>query len=143
MSGHPRVIGYLQRALDHEFGAAQQFTLQAGQADILGLPGLAAELRTAASEELAHAGSFVACLYALGATPRAGNAGTPGVGRTHRELLLLGIATEASAIRLYTEASRFCQQISDRDNGEVFARILEDEVQHRRDLEMRIASLGT
>ena len=28
MSGHPRVIGYLQRALDHKFGAARQFWLQ-------------------------------------------------------------------------------------------------------------------
>lgn len=143
MSGHPRVIGYLQRALDHEFGAAQQFTLQAGQADVLGLPTLAAELRTAASEELAHAGAFIASLYALGSTPRAGNAGAPGVGRTQLELLRYGVATEASAIRLYTEASRFCQQIGDHDNGEVFARILEDEVQHRRDLEKRIELLGT
>jgi len=143
MSGHPRVIGYLQRALDHEFGAAQQFTLQAGQADVLGLPALATELRTAASEELAHAGIFIARLYALGATPRAGNAGAPGIGRTQRELLLHGVATEMSAIRLYTEAARFCRQIGDHDNGEVFARILEDEVQHRRDLEKRIESLGT
>lgn len=142
MSGHPRVIGYLQRALDHEFGAAQQFTLQAGQAEVLGLPALAAELRTAASEELAHAGAFIARLYALGATPRAGNAGAPGIGRTQRELLRHGLATEASAIRLYSEAARYCQQIGDRDNGEVFARILGDEEQHYRELERRIESLG-
>lgn len=142
MSGHPRVIGYLQRALDHEFGAAQQFTLQAGQADILGLPALAAELRTAASEELAHAGAFIARLYALGATPRAGNAGAPGIGRTQRELLQHGMATETSAIRLYMQAARFCQQIGDRDNGEVFARILGDEEQHYRELQRRIESLG-
>lgn len=142
MSGHPRVIGYLQRALDHEFGAAQQFTLQAGQADILGLPALAAELRVAASDELAHAGAFITRLYALGATPRAGNVGAPGIGRTQQELLRHGMATEASAIRLYTEAARFCQQIGDRDNGEVFVRILNDEEQHHRELERRIESLG-
>lgn len=142
MSGHPRVIGYLQRALDHEFGAAQQFTLQAGQADVLGLPALATELRTAASEELAHAGAFIARLYAIGATPRAGNAGAPAVGRTQRDLLRHGLATEASAIRLYTEAARFCQQIGDRDNVAVFTRILSDEEQHHRDLQRRIESLG-
>ena len=143
MSGHPRVIGYLQRALDHEFGAAQQFTLQAGQADVLGLPSLAAELRTAASEELAHAGAFIARLYALGGTPRAGNAGAAGIGRTQQELLRHGLATEASAIRLYTEAARFCQQIGDHANLDVFARILGDEEQHYQELQRRIESLGT
>jgi len=143
MSGHPRVIGYLQRALDHEFGAAQQFTLQAGQADVLGLPALAAELRTAANEELAHAGAFIARLYTLGGTPRAGNAGAAGIGRTQRELLQHGMATEASAIRLYTEAARFCRQIGDHDNVDVFARILSDEEQHYQELQRRIESLGT
>ena len=142
MSGHPRVIAYLQRALDHEFGAAQQFTLQAGQAGILGLPALAAELRTAASEELEHAGAFIACLFVLGCTPRAGGAVTGCIGRSHLELLRYGLATEASAIRLYEEAGRFCRQIGDTSQGAVFERILDDEVQHYRELKRRIESLG-
>jgi len=143
MSGHPRVIGYLQRALDHEFSAAQQFTLQAGQAEVLGLPVLAAELRTAARDELAHAEVFITRLNALGCTPRAGGAGVPGIGRTHLELLRQGLATEASAIRLYGEASRFCRQIGDDGHGAVFERILDDEQQHYRDLERKIQSLGS
>jgi bacterioferritin len=138
MPGHPRLIGLLQRALDHEFGAAQQFTLQAEQADALGLRELAAGLRASAREELGHAGAFAARLLTLGAAPRAGLTRALPIGRTREELLRYGLATEAAAVRLYEEARRFCERIGEAGHGALFGRILEEEVRHYRELEEQI-----
>lgn len=142
MKGHPRVIGYLQRAVSHEFGAAQQFTLQAVQSEGLGLDALATELRQGAREELGHAEMFLRQMRALGVTPHPGQARVPPVGRSQAELLRFGLATEADAIRLYREASLFCGRIGDADNQAVFARILADEEHHYRELERRLAAIG-
>ncbi len=142
MPAHPQLIGYLQRAVSHEFGAAQQFTLQAVQAECLGLDALAAELRAGAIDELRHAEVFVRRLHELAANPRSVSPGLHPVGRNHAELLQFGMATEAEAIRLYAEAARCCERIADRDNRELFARIMRDEEQHHRDLVQRWQQLG-
>ncbi len=142
MKGHPRVIGYLQRAVSHEFSAAQQYVLQAAQAESWGMQQLAAELRQDVKEELCHAETFIRRLLALGVTPRAGELRAPGVGRSHEEMLRLGLATEAEAIRLYGEARWFCERIGDDENRQVFARILEDEEDHYQELERQLTALG-
>jgi bacterioferritin len=141
VKGHPRVIGYLQRAVNHEFNAAQQFTLQAVRAEVWGLPQLAAELREGALEEIRHAEQFIRRMYALGVTPHIGQPRTPPVGRTHAEILRFGLATEAEAIRLYEEACVFCRRIGDESQVELFARILEDERQHYRELLQRLEAI--
>jgi bacterioferritin len=142
MKGHPRVIGFLQRAVNHEFNAAQQYTLQAVQAEAWGMNRLAAELREGVLEEIRHAEAFIRRMYALGVTPRAGQPRAPQVGRTHAEMLRFGLATEADAIRLYEEACVFCERIGDGEHREVFARILADEMRHYRELERQMKALG-
>lgn len=142
MKGHPRVIGYLQRAVNHEFNAAQQYTLQAVQAEVWGMKPLTDKLREGVREELRHAEEFLRRMYALGVTPHAGQPRAPQVGRSHAELLRFGLATEAEAIRLYREACQFCERIADVDNREIFARILQDEVHHHQELERQLQALG-
>lgn len=134
MKSHPRVIGFLQRAMNHEFNAAQQYTLQAVQAELWGMSQVAAELRQGALEEIRHAEELIRRMYAIGVTPRPWQARAPQIGRTPAEMQRFGLATEAEAIRLYEEARVFCERISDRENGEVFARILADEMRHYREL---------
>ncbi len=142
MNGHPRVIGYLQRALNHEFNASQQYTLQAVQAERWGIQALAQELREGVREELRHAEVFIQHLLALGVTPQAAPVRSPAIGRSHEELLRQGLATEAEAVRLYKEACWFCQHHGDEVHREVFARILKDEEDHSRELERQLDALG-
>ena len=142
MSGHPRIIAYLQRAVTHEFSAAQQLTLQAAQAERLRLGQFADELRTGAVDELRHAEAFIRRLHELGvASPSVQSVARP-VGRTVVELLRYGLATEAEAMRLYAEALAFCERMADAGNAELFARIRGDEVQHYQDLERRLREHG-
>lgn len=141
MRAHPRVIGFLQRAVNHEFNAVQQYTLQAVRAETLGLNRLATELRAGCLEEIQHAEVLIGRLYMLGATPRAGQPRAPQVGRTHVEMLRFGLATEGDAIRLYEEACTFCKRIGDEEHRALFARILADEMRHYKELERAINAL--
>ena len=142
MSGHPRIVAYLQRALNHEFSAVQQFTLQAVQAERLGLGAFADELRAGALDELRHAEAFCLRLHELGVgSPSAQAVGRP-VGRTQVELLHFGLLTEAEAMRIYAEALRCCERMADAENARLFARIHADEVQHYQDLERRLREHG-
>lgn len=142
MSGHPRVLGYLQRAVNHEFSAVQQFTLQAVLADSWRMPELADELRAAAREELMHAEAFMQQLTEMGATPGVGQLRAPPVGRSRMELLRHGLDTEINAVRLYREAERFCEGIGDTTRSALFARILSDELRHQADLDRQLQALG-
>jgi bacterioferritin len=103
---------------------------------------LAEELRQGVQEEIRHAEVFIQRMYALGVTPHAGQPRAPQIGRSHSELLRFGLATEADAIRLYTEAAQFCQRMGDVENYGVFSRILDDEIHHHQDLERQLAALG-
>ena len=142
MSRHPRIIAYLQRAVSHEFGAAQQFTLQAVQAERLGLGPFADELRAGALEELRHAEAFARRLHELGVGSPSVLAAQRPVGRTVVELLRFGLATETDAMRLYSEALQFCERMADAGNAALFARIHGDEVQHYQELERRLREHG-
>lgn len=141
MSAHPRVIGYLQRALNHELLAVQQCILQAATATSLGLTTLADQLRSDAHDELGHAEAFTAQLLRCGAGVHASQPRAPSVGRSHTEILRFGLATEVEAVRLYSEAGTFCERIGDNDNHALFSRIGEDERHHRQHLERALQAL--
>ncbi len=142
MSGHPRIIAYLQRAVSHEFSAAQQFTLQAARAENLGHGLFANELRAGAVDELRHAEAFIRRLHELGVGSPTMHVAARPVGGTIAEWLRFGLATEADAMRLYAEALQFCERTADTTNAALFARIHGDEVQHYQDLERRLREHG-
>lgn len=142
MSAHPRVIGYLQRALNHELLAVQQCILQAATATSLGLTTLAAQLRSDAHDELSHAEIFTTQLLRCDAGVHANPSRAPSVGRTHREILRFGLGTEVEAVRLYSEAGTFCARIGDHENQALFSRIGDDERQHQQHLEHMLQALG-
>lgn len=140
MKAHPRTISYLQRALNHEFGAAQQYAMQAALADTLGLGDFATELREGVQEELRHANMLLLAIYALGTTPNTGQPRAPRVGRSQTEMLRFGFDTESDAIRLYREACRFSSGVGDERHAALFAAILEDEISHCREIERQLGA---
>jgi len=133
-----RVIGYLQRAVNHEFSAAQQYTLQAASAARWGMHDLAEKLRRDAREELEHAEAFLDHMLGQGVTLRVGNTCTPQIGSTRAEVFRFGMETEAAAVRLYREAATCCRQIGDTRGAELFTRILRDEERHFDELAREI-----
>jgi bacterioferritin (cytochrome b1) len=132
----PAAIGWLQRALRHEFAASRQFTLQAVVARRLGDAALALECEAAAAEELRHAQRFAAELAAALAPPGDCAGVNLPIGRSITELLENGRATEAQAVRLYRDAARACTGLA--GTQRLFEEIGAEEAQHLDALSQRL-----
>jgi bacterioferritin (cytochrome b1) len=134
------MLAYLQRALRHEFGAAQQFTLQAVVARALGDTALGRECEGSAVEELRHAQRFAAALTQAGVPVGLGAVACFPIGRSVVEILRNAAATEAAAVRLYRDAARTCQ------GAEPLRRLFEsigvEEETHYEELARRIRQAG-
>lgn len=136
----PVMLGYLQRAVRHEFAAAQQFTLQAVVARALADTALGLECDAWAVEELRHAQRFASAVAQAGAALGAGSIASFPVGATIAELLRYARATEAAAVRLYREAARSCQGME--PLRELFDSIGAEEATHYEALTRRLRQAG-
>jgi bacterioferritin (cytochrome b1) len=134
------MLAYLQRALRHEFGAAQQFTLQAVVARGLGDTAWGRECEAAAVEELRHAQRFAAALAQAGVPVGVGAVACFPIGGSVAELLRNAAATEAAAIRLYRDAARTCQGAEPLRG--LFESIGLEEATHYEELARRIRQAG-
>ncbi len=136
MSPTPTMLGWLQRALRHEFAASRQFTLQAVVARALGDSALASECEASASEELGHAQRFAAALAQAGAAFGDGAGAPLPIGRSVAELIGHARATEAAAVRLYRDAARACHGVQSLRN--LFETIGAEEATHYEQLTQRL-----
>jgi len=134
------MLGYLQRAVRHEFAAAQQFTLQAVVARGLADTALGLECDAWAVEELRHAQRFASAVAQAGATLGAGSIASFPIGGTVAELLRCARDTEAAAVRLYREAARSCQGME--PLRELFESIGAEEASHYESLTRRLRQAG-
>ena len=71
---HPRVLGYLGRALSLELSAVQQYMTQASLVELWGLAEAAERFRHETVEEMQHAERIVKQMLALGVAPAASTA---------------------------------------------------------------------
>lgn len=120
---HPRVLGYLGRALSLELTAVQQTMTQAGLLERWGLSAAADRLRHATVAELRQADALVQRMLALGVAPassqlRPAAHGPDLAGLLHQNLLL-----EDDLVNLYAEAVRFCLWIGDAASEQLFRQL--------------------
>jgi bacterioferritin (cytochrome b1) len=134
------MLGWLQRALRHEFAASRQFTLQAVVARELGDSALACECEASASEELRHAQRFAAALAQAGAGFGDGAVASLPIGYSTAELIGHARATEAAAVRLYRDAARACQAVQ--ALRRLFESIGAEEAAHYEQLTQRLRQAG-
>ncbi len=138
---HPRVLGYLGRALSLELTAVQQYMTQACLAELWGDPASAQRFRHETVEELRHAETLVQRMLSLGVAPAASQLRLAGHGRDLVELLRQDLALEADLVALYAEASRFCGLAADASNAALFQQLWGEEQQHAAQLEAWLQSL--
>lgn len=131
---HPRVLGYLGRALSLELSAVQQYMTQAALVAAWGDAEAADRFRRETVEELQHAERLVQRLLALGMAPGASQL-QPVAAASDLEGLLRGNAIlESELIQHYSEAQRFCAQIGDSTHQAFFAELLAEEQRHGREM---------
>jgi bacterioferritin len=139
---HPRTLGYLGRALSLELSAVQQYMTQASLAEAWGLPEAARRLREETVEEMQHAERIIQRMLTLGVAPNGSHLRPAGVARNLVDLLRQDAVLEAEIVALYREAVIFCRRIADRDNGDFFEALLNEESAHAREIDDWLASLG-
>ena len=139
---HPRVLGYLGRALSLELTAVQQYMTQASLVGLWGDEASAERFREETVEEMQHAERIVQHMLQLGVAPAASQLQPVSHAPDLVGLLELNAELEQQLIDHYDEAARFCQVIHDDTNGAFFQALLDDERHHSRDLEAWLQQLG-
>jgi bacterioferritin len=127
---HPRVLGYLGRALSLELSAVQQYMSQASLAEAWGNVEAADRFRRETVEELQHAERIVQRLLALGMVPGASQLQPVQAAADLVGLLRLNAVLESELIQHYTEAARFCSLIGDSEQQVFFSELLAEEQRH-------------
>ena len=139
---HPRVLGYLGRALSLELSAVQQYMTQASLVGLWGDAEAAERFRRETVEEMQHAEKIVQRMLAVGVAPAASQLRAVTHAPDLIGLLRLNIQLENDLISLYAEASRFCVLVGDTTNEAFFRELLNDEQHHGAELSAWLQSLG-
>ena len=139
---HPRVLGYLGRALSLELSAVQQYMTHASLVELWGDRDAAERLRRETVEEMQHSERIIQRMLALGFAP-SGSQLRPVTHAADLEgLLRLNAILESDLIQHYAEAVRFCVLIGDTDNEAFFRELWMEEQHHGDDLETWRTGLG-
>ncbi len=141
-AAHPRVLGYLGRALSLELTAVQQYMTQASLVGLWGDEASAEKFREETVEELQHAEKIVQQMLSVGVAPAASQLQPVTHAPDLLGLLEHNADLEQQLVDHYAEATRFCAVIHDDANGAFFQALLEDEQHHSRDLEAWLQQLG-
>jgi len=139
---HPRVLGFLGRALSLELTAVQQYMTQASLVGLWGDQDSSDRFREETVEEMQHAERIVQQMLSLGAAPAASQLQPVTHAPDLLGLLEQNAELEQQLVSHYDEAARFCRLINDQANGAFFQALLEDEQHHMADLEAWLKELG-
>jgi len=131
---HPRVLGYLGRALTLEYSAVQQYMTQTSLVALWGQAEAADRFRRETVEELRHAERIIERMLTLGVAPAASQLRPVRTGSDLYQLLHQDLELEEDLVLLYDEAARFCTVVRDESNGSFFRDLCEEERQHGEDL---------
>ncbi|OBS08093.1 ferritin-like domain-containing protein [Acidihalobacter prosperus] len=126
----PRTLGWLNRALNHEMGAVQQYLAQSVLARLWGDAALADRLRKESMEELDHAARLMERLILEGVAPSAGTLPPARLGREAAALLDVDRALETDAVALYEMALAHARRVRDQAGEQLFAQLLVEEAEH-------------
>ncbi|MGB5136011.1 MAG: ferritin-like domain-containing protein [Prochlorococcaceae cyanobacterium] len=138
---HPRVLGYLGRALSLELTAVQQYMTHASLAEAWGDADAAQRFRQETVEEMRHAEAIVQRMLALGTVPGASQLRPVTHAGDLAGLLRQNMVLEEDLVNLYAEAVRFCLLVADEENEAFFRRLWSDEQHHAEDLGTWLRSL--
>lgn len=141
-AAHPRVLGYLGRALSLELSAVQQYMTQASLVELWGDQDAAQRFRQETVEEMQHAEKLVQRMLALGVAPAASQLRPVSHAGDLVGLLRHNVVLEADLVNHYAEAVRFCLLIGDAANEAFFRDLWADEQHHAEDLTVWLRSLA-
>ena len=139
MKGDTKVIEYLNTALRMELTAVSQYWLHYRLQDDWGYGKMAKKSRAESIEEMQHADKIIARILFLEGHPNLQTLDPLRIGENVRETLSCDLAGELEAVKVYSEARKYCNQVGDYVSQQLFEELLADEEGHVDFLETQIA----
>ena len=130
MQGDKQVIAYLNKALENELTAINQYFLHARMYKNWGFHKLNEKEYHESIDEMKHADKLIERILFLEGLPNLQNLGKILIGENPQEMLECDLKLEQMAVPLLREAIAYCESVSDYISREIFESILESEEEH-------------
>ncbi len=130
MQGDTKVIEFLNKALENELTAINQYFLHARMYKNWGFDKLNEKVYHESIDEMKHADMLIERILFLEGLPNLQNIGKILIGENPKEMLGCDLKLELIAIPLLREAIEYCEKVSDFVSRELFTHILDSEEEH-------------
>lgn len=130
MKGDTKVIEFLNKALENELTAINQYFLHAKMYKNWGLEKLYAKVWHESIDEMKHADKLIERILFLEGLPNLQNLGKILIGENTPEMLACDLKLEQLAVPDLKDAILYCESVRDYVSREVFEDILESEEEH-------------
>ena len=130
MQGDKKVIKYLNKALENELTAINQYFLHARMYKNWGYQKLDDKVYRESIVEMKHADKLIERILFLEGLPNLQSLGKLLVGEHPKEMLECDLKLELQAVPVLREAIAHCESVGDYISREIFEHILESEEEH-------------
>ena len=130
MKGDTKVIEFLNKALENELTAINQYFLHARMYKNWGFEKLNEKEYHESIDEMKHADLLIERVLFLEGLPNLQNIGKILIGENPKEMLGCDLKLELIAIPLLREAIEYCESVSDFVSRDLFTHILDSEEEH-------------
>ncbi len=144
MKGNEKVLQHLQKLLNCELAARDQYMAHSRIYKDMGLHALYERLDHEMEEETEHADALIERMLFLETTPDFNQQDSVTVGTEITEMLQNDLNVEYSVINMLKEAMAVCEEVQDYDTREILTKLLDDsEMDHAYWLEQQLRLIKT
>ena len=139
MQGNPEVLAHLQKLLNCELAARDQYMAHSRKYKDWGLTKLYERLDHEMEEETEHADALIERMLFLETEPDYTQQDDVNVGKELREMLQNDLDVEYAVINMLKDAIVVCEQVKDFDTRQILLKLLDDsEMDHAYWLEQQL-----